>query len=180
MRSKEVWSSKKDSSLHLGFFLRKYSPFSSFCFKTLIYGHSVSRKEKNQVCFWYKDLQLHWSRISPGNISSDPSDTYQGTLVPVAWRYLSSAQNTSKIFTDSFCCGVLIFLFCSSSRFDLTILSLKKGWVWKVFLEWWFCLQRDQCTLNCTCASGNWSEETVVQVPEFCKILAKKLALIII
>lgn len=112
-----------------------------------------------------------------------PQWQIEGTLVPVLWRYLSSARNTSKILAESFCCGALTFLSCSSSRVDLIILTLKRGWVWKVFLEWMvilFVCNTDQCTLNCTCASGNWSEETVVQVPEFCKILAKELALIII
>lgn len=51
------------------------------------------------------------------------------------------------------------------------------------FLEWTATLlvcNTDKCTLNCTWASGNWSEETVLQMPDFCQVLAKKPALAII
>jgi len=38
----------------------------------------------------------------------------------------------------------------------------------------------DQHTLNCVCASGNWSKDAIAQVPELCKILAERLALTIV
>lgn len=69
----------------------------------------------------------------------------------------------------------------SPSRFEQTFLTLKKGWDWKFFgVDGNFiCLQHRSVHFELYMYVMR-SEETVVQVPEFCKTLAKKLALNIV